>query len=119
VLARRTRSFGALLLEDRPLQPVPAEAAAAAMLAGVRQLGIEALPWDRDSRNLQARLEFLRQLERAPHGPWPASDDASLFEALDEWLPPWLEGMTRPSGAPAARRSFAGATQRPAATCAR
>ena len=95
VVAQRTRCYGALLLEARPLQDVQPELAAAAMLAGVRQLGIAALPWDDETRNLQARLEFVRRLERAPHGPWPASEDASLLETLDEWLPPWLAGVTR------------------------
>ncbi|MDE2250977.1 MAG: ATP-dependent helicase HrpB, partial [Gammaproteobacteria bacterium] len=95
VLAHRTRRFGALLIEDKPLPSVPAELAAAAMLAGVRQLGLGALPWDEASLNLRARLEFARQLPRAPHGPWPASDDAALFAELGQWLPPWLAGMTR------------------------
>ena len=95
VLAHCTTRFGALLIDDRPLGAVPPELAAAAMLAGVRQLGLVALPWDDATRNLQARLEFVRKLERAPHGPWPASDDVTLQQELDLWLPPWLESMTR------------------------
>ena len=95
VLAHRTRRFGALLLDDRPLEEVPPEAAAAAMLEGLRQLGLEALPWDRETRNLQARLEFVRRLERGAPSGWPASDDAALLEELEQWLPAWLEGMTR------------------------
>ena len=65
------------------------------MLAGLRQLGLDALPWDDATRNLRARLEFVRQLPHAPHGPWPASDDESLLRDLDQWLPPWLEGVSR------------------------
>ena len=95
VLARRTRRFGALLLAEQPLNPIPSELAAFAMLAGVRQLGISALPWDPDSRNLQARLEFLRTLAHVPCEPWPASDDATLLADIEQWLPVWLEGMTR------------------------
>jgi len=95
VLARRTRRFGALLLEDRPLPAIPPDRAADAMLAGVRQLGIAALPWDPETRNLQARIEFVCRLASAPLGPWPASDDASLLADLDQWLPGWLEGMSR------------------------
>jgi ATP-dependent helicase HrpB len=95
VQALSTRRFGALLLEARALQPVPPQLAAGAMLAGVRKLGIAALPWDEDARNLQARLDFVRQLPHAPGGPWPASSDAALFETLDQWLPAWLEGLTR------------------------
>jgi len=95
VLAHRTRSFGALVLEDRPLEPLPAAAAAEAMLAGLRQLGLGALPWDPETRNLQARLEFVRRLGRSVPADWPASDDATLLEQLEHWLPAWLEGVTR------------------------
>jgi ATP-dependent helicase HrpB len=95
VLAHRTRRFDALLLDDRPLEQVPPEAAAAAMLEGLRQLGLGALPWDRDTRNLQARMEFVRRLERGAPPGWPASDDAALLEQLEQWLPAWLEGITR------------------------
>src|SRR5580765_8348205 len=40
VLARQVLKLDALTLEDKPLPEVPAEAARAAMLAGVRELGI-------------------------------------------------------------------------------
>ena len=95
VVAQRMRRYGALLLDTRPLPEVPAELADAAMLVGVRQLGIASLPWDEETRNLQARLEFVRRLEGAPHGPWPTSDDAALLDTIDAWLPPWIGGMTR------------------------
>ncbi len=95
VVAQRTRRYGALVLETRALAQVPPELAGAAMLEGVRQLGIDALPWDEATRNLQARLEFMRALEHAPHGPWPPSGDEALLRELESWLPPWIEGMTR------------------------
>ena len=95
VLARRTRRLGALVIEDRPLQPIPSKLAVAAMLGGVRQMGLDALPWDTETRNLQARCQFAASLERVPHGPWPACDDATLLSDLEVWLPAWLKGMTR------------------------
>ena len=95
VLAQRSRRFGALIVEQKPLQPVPQDRAIAAMLTGIRQLGIESLPWDEATRNLQARLEFVRRLPNVPHAPWPASDDESLLLDLDSWLPRWLAGITR------------------------
>ncbi len=60
VSARRTVKLGALVLEEEPLPQVPPEAARAAMLVGVRALGLEALPWDSAARELRARLEFVR-----------------------------------------------------------
>jgi ATP-dependent helicase HrpB len=95
VLARRLLRYGSLVLEDKPLPKVPAEAAGAAMLQGILQLGIAALPWDESARNLQARLEFVRALGRSDLAGWPASDDASLLATAGDWLPAWLEGCTR------------------------
>lgn len=95
VLARRVLRLGALLLEEKPLARPPAGATAAAMLEGVRSMGIASLPWDDATRMLQARLEFVRGLGRGDLEGWPASDDAGLLATLDEWLPPWLEGCTR------------------------
>ncbi len=95
VLWRRVRRLDALVLEEQ-VRPAPAGAPAIeAMLAGVRCLGLDALPWDRPSRLLQARLEFVRSLERADLAGWPASDDAGLLATLEQWLPRWLQGVSR------------------------
>ena len=95
VIARRVVKLDALVLEERPLDPVPPEAARSAMLTGVRELGLAALPWDRDARDLQARMEFVRGLGREDLRQWPAVDDASLLLSLETWLLPRLDGVTR------------------------
>jgi ATP-dependent helicase HrpB len=92
VLARRVVRLDAITLEEKPLHDVPPEAARAAMLQGVRELGIEALSWTRDARDLQARMEFVRRLEDAQ---WPDVSDATLATTTDVWLAPWLDGVTR------------------------
>jgi len=66
------------------------------MLTGVRELGLAALPWDRDARDLQARMEFVRGLAREDLRQWPAVADAALLMSLEIWLLPWLDGVTRP-----------------------
>ena len=98
VIARQRLMLDAIVLEDKPLVPVPADAARAAMLAGVVELGIDALPWDRDSRDLQARIEFVRLSAGDTSGAgaaWPAASDEALTQNLQAWLAPWLEGITR------------------------
>jgi ATP-dependent helicase HrpB len=96
VVARRVTRLFELEIAERPLREVPGEAAAAAMLEGIRRLGLAALPWNEDSRDLQARMEFVRA-----HAPpavaqnWPAVDDISLAATLEGWLLPWLEGVSR------------------------
>jgi ATP-dependent helicase HrpB len=95
VIARRVVRLDSLILEEQPLDSVPAAAALAAILAGVRELGLAALPWDRDARDLQARMQFLRGLAREDIRAWPQVDDAALTASLETWLAPWLEGVTR------------------------
>ncbi len=96
VLAQRTRGYGALIIEARILQAVAPELASEAMLTGVRQLGIASLPWDEELRNLQARLEFVRRLERARRRcPGPP---LTMPVCRDPWIngcPHWIQGMTR------------------------
>ena len=68
------------------------------MLSGVRQLGIEALPWDRDTRELQARIAFVRahcSAADATRGVAGLCDDGARCARSMTWLAPWLAGMTR------------------------
>jgi len=94
VSARRLRTLGALVLDDRPLRELPAGAAEAAMLAGVVSMGLEALPWNAAARGLQQRVAFVRA--HAPDAAdWPDLGDAALAANPGEWLAPWLGGITR------------------------
>ncbi len=96
VIARRVTRFFELEIDERPLREVPAEAAGTAMLEGVRKLGLEVLPWNQDSRDLQARMEFVRShAPAAISANWPAVDEQSLSANVESWLMPWLGGVTR------------------------
>jgi ATP-dependent helicase HrpB len=93
VLAQDEERLGALLLSSRPLVDADPEQLADAMLEGVRQMGIECLPWNDAAREWQARLLSLRQWQ--PEGGWPDLSDEVLLQDLDAWLAPWLEGISR------------------------
>lgn len=93
VTAMRRRRMGALLLGEAPLRhPSPAEVRRA-LLEGVRLKGVAALGWSKAARDLQARILFLRRAR--PEEDWPDVADTALAERLEEWLGPWVEGMTR------------------------
>jgi ATP-dependent helicase HrpB len=94
VVARRVIRFDELLLEEKPLHDVPRAASAAAMLEGVRSMGLDALPWDEDARDFQARCEFVRKLDRKDLADWPDFSSPALTQDLG-WLEPFLEGATR------------------------
>jgi ATP-dependent helicase HrpB len=97
VVARRTLELDSIVLEEKPLPEIPAEAARSAMLTGIRELGMEALPWTRESRDVQARIEFARKLQGldAVGNTWPAVSDSDLAATVETWLAPWLDNVTR------------------------
>lgn len=97
VIARRRRMLGELVLDERPLREVPQDLAIAGMLRGVRSLGLDALPWNRDARDLQARIQFVHSFDAAHAQAWADSSDDALAASLEEWLPVWLTGITRRS----------------------
>jgi ATP-dependent helicase HrpB len=93
VLARERLTLGALALEDRAWRGAPPEAVTAALLDGIRDLGLEALPWTEAARRFVARVEWLR----ARGAELPDCSPDGLLAELDAWLGPWLPGMTRAS----------------------
>jgi ATP-dependent helicase HrpB len=92
VRARARVMLGALALEDRPWRDAPPEAVATALCAGIRELGLEALPWTPAARRLAGRVDWLRA-----HGvpELPDLSEEGLLADLEDWLAPHLAGMTR------------------------
>jgi ATP-dependent helicase HrpB len=95
VVARRERWLWALKLSEQRLEKPDPERLATAMLAGVRELGVQQLPWTKETRALQARIEFARKAEPNAAKPWPNVSDNGLLDSLEVWLAPWLDGITR------------------------
>jgi len=95
VRARRERRFGALVLESTEMRdPDPSEVERA-VLFGLRRLGASALPWSHTLRQWQSRVELMRTSGVPAPEPWPDLGDGALMATLEEWAPPWLEGLSR------------------------
>lgn len=100
VLARQQRRLGALVLREKPLRDPPAEAIRTALLDAIRRKGIEAtLPWTDGLRQWQARVALLRK-HLAKAVDWPDMSDAALHGRLEDWLLPYLDGVSRLSQLP-------------------
>ncbi|HEY0526895.1 MAG TPA: ATP-dependent helicase HrpB [Stellaceae bacterium] len=95
VAARRQRRLGALVLDDAPLPAPPPARVVPAMLDGIRDLGLAALPWTPEIENWRARVAFLRRVEGEEEAGWPDLSDAALLASLEAWLAPFLDGVTR------------------------
>ncbi|MEJ2529063.1 MAG: ATP-dependent helicase HrpB [Gammaproteobacteria bacterium] len=92
VTAHSQERLGSLTLNRKRLQDPDAELVMAAMLDGIRDMGLDALPWSEQSREWQARVCSLRLWQR--DAAWPDLSDATLLQTLDGWLAPWLDGIT-------------------------
>jgi len=92
VLAAQQRRLGALVLEEQPLNDPDPEQICAALIEGIRQTGIDCLPWSKKNRNWQQRAQFLHRIETDQ---WPDVSDEQLLQTLEKWLAPFLSGMSR------------------------
>lgn len=86
VEATRERRLGAIRLSSGPDTAADPDEIAAALLEGVRQHGLDLLPWSANARALRIRAAYA--------GLESLSDDA-LRADLDEWLAPALGGKRR------------------------
>ncbi len=93
VVARRVERLGALVLDSAALKKADPGKLRAAMLDGVRRMGPDVLPWTDEARQWQARALSLRQW--FPEENWPDVSDSALAATLDDWLTPYLDGITR------------------------
>ncbi|MFO1070373.1 MAG: ATP-dependent helicase HrpB [Geminicoccaceae bacterium] len=84
VVARRRTLLDALVLHERPLDSPDPASVAAALAAGVRELGLDRLAWTDHALGLRQRVAFLRRHD--PDGDWPDLGDEALLSALPAWL---------------------------------
>jgi ATP-dependent helicase HrpB len=84
--------FAQIVLERRSV-PTQADEALPALLAGVRELGLDALAWSEHTATLRMRVAMLR--DACPELVLPDLSDAALLATLDDWLAPRLAGKTR------------------------
>jgi ATP-dependent helicase HrpB len=95
VSASRSVKLGALVLEERPLSTPEPDAVAVAMAQGVKAMGLASLPWSAAARMFRSRINFLYRV--LPNDGWPDFSDTALLSSLQEWLVPYLAGISRRS----------------------
>jgi ATP-dependent helicase HrpB len=92
VMATRRLSLGKIVIEEQPFPDIESEEILDAMLTGIRRMGLRCLPWDRELRQLQARVQCLHRWQ--PETGWPDLSDDMLLADL-QWLVPYLSGITK------------------------
>ncbi len=90
---RVEKRFGAIVLSRRIEAARDPDAVRAALIDGVRQLGLELLPWTDAQRRWRARVQWLHAA--LPDSVLPDWSDAGLLRRAHEWLGFALDGVTR------------------------
>jgi len=90
VRCERSLRLGALVLERQPWPDAEATAILEALITGLKELGLQALPWTPSSLQLQQRLA-LAFTHLGP--PWPDRRWSSLEITMADWLAPHLLGL--------------------------
>jgi ATP-dependent helicase HrpB len=89
VRARRATRLGAIVFDETPL-PRPSGADVTKALAdGVRELGLDELPFSKEAKQLRDRIGFLH---RGIGAPWPDMSDSALLACMDDWFMPYQTG---------------------------
>lgn len=91
VTARRCRRLGSLVLQQEPVK-LDATRALHLMLAQIRTRGLDALPWTPANTQLYARICFVARHKLVPD--WPPVGKTALLARLEDWLAPFLSGVT-------------------------
>lgn len=94
VRVRSMLKLGAMVIKETANIKPTAEQIQAALLKTIQDGGIHLLPWDMKSRQLQARILFMRQHCGEE---WPDVSDDALMQSAGQWLSPYLGGFKRKS----------------------
>ncbi len=95
VKARDVTKLGALVLNERLLARDDARIVEA-MIDGIRSLGLESLPWEKETISFRQRSEWIRNSDFAANE-WPVLEDEVLLRDMESWLGPFLAGIRQES----------------------
>ncbi len=88
VVAVEEECLGSLVLSQKRWPGAEPEQISQCLLEGIRQAGITCLPWQKKSRDLQARIQSANLWQPDT---WPDVADETLLQDLS-WLEPYLTG---------------------------
>lgn len=86
VRARQITRLGAIVFAEKPLPRPTGEQAARALADGVKEFGLQSLPFSKEALQFKERLGFLH---RSLCEPWPDVSDDALVARLEDWFVPY------------------------------
>ena len=94
VKTERQLKLGAITLQNKRLKKPDLEKVLNVFLEGIKDVGVQCLPWNKQLRRWQGRVCFLQRLLK-DDDTWPDVSDEGLELSLRQWLAPYLVNMDR------------------------
>ncbi len=100
VKAVRQTLFGRIVVSQKPLPKPNPELVKSAMIRGIKQNGLQALDWQKNTMNFRHRVLFLKNFAKdCPNfAQLPDLGDQKLTDTLSDWLAPFLSGIPSAAG---------------------
>ncbi len=93
VRASCRRSLGSVILSEVALSKPDEQSLVHALLQGIGKVGIHILNIPPELQQWRSRVMWVHHIE-APHSDWPDLSEKALLTTLDQWLGPYLAGIT-------------------------
>ncbi len=93
-IAEQLTTVGKLTIKSQRIEQVPAEEKRQALVTLIQKRGLSLLPWDKPTKQWQARVELLRQ-HHIGKLDWPTVSDEHLLNTLEQWLAPYLDNINK------------------------
>ncbi len=93
VRAVHRQRLGAMIIVEEAVSSPDASTVRNALLQGIHKSGLEVLSFGHVLRQWRARVMWLRRID-GPRSEWPDLSDETLLQTADQWLGPYLTGMT-------------------------
>ena len=98
LIAEKRYCLGKLVISKQPLTNITQQQKKDAVLAGIKQAGLSVLSWSDEDKQLLTRLAYAHNqfLHFDYKIDFPDFSDQALLEEIDDWLAPYLNGVTKP-----------------------
>jgi len=94
VKAESRVKLGELLVSSKPLTNPDANLISKGLLKGVEKKGIASLPWNKELRQWQSRINRIRLFNNFSTQ-FPDMSDRYLLDSLSDWLGPYISGSKK------------------------
>ncbi len=93
IIAEQRDMIGALVINRQKRHQPNADQVKLALLHWIVKKGLTVLNWSEQAIQLRSRI-MIAQTVAAEHSDWPSMDEQALLTNLEQWLWPYLDGVT-------------------------